>query len=304
MKKGVALLLSIFLLGIILVSGLAVADNHDNSSDTQDSEEDSNREDSESMEIESEIEVEIESGSDDENDSEEDSIEIEAEEEIEIGNSGARIRYKEKYEAEYSNGTKIKYEYEIRERRILNEQEKMRIIKERNRLRIHEGLNQSECPTNCSCSPQENVIKCKFNGSREMTIRAGNSGNVIVQIKNVNASTNVTLYKSEDGKVYGNFRNNETRRIILPDEAKERIELKLKERVRLHNENITLDENGTYRIEAEKRARLLLLFKIREEYRAEIDAETGEILKERKPWWGFLARDIREEMMNETGSSE
>ena len=201
----------------------------------------------------------------------------------------------------YQNGSA--YEYEIRERKMIGDKELEKILRERNELRIKNRLNQSECPLNCSC--EGSSMKCQFeNGSREMIIRAGQSGNQIIQVKNVNASTQVRLYRTEDGEVYGTFRNNETRKIILPDEARARIEAELRERIRLHNENITLDENGIYQIRAEKRARFLFLFPVNESIKYNIDAETGEVIKHKRVWWGFLARDIREEMMNETNSTE
>ena len=126
-----------------------------------------------------------------------------------------------------------------------------------------------------------------------MTVTAGRSGNIIFQVKGVNASTNVTLYKSE-GKVYGIFKNNKTRAInFLPDQVKEKIKNKIK--ARLENQTIELDENGIYQIQGRKKARLFFLFPVREKIRAQIDSETGEIIKIRNPWWGFLARDIVEE---------
>lgn len=84
----------------------------------------------------------------------------------------------------------------------------------KNRLQIY--LNATECPDNCTCAGS--TIKCWINGQREMTIVAGRSGNVIIQVKGINASTNVTLYKSE-GKLYGVFEGNETKRIMTPELA-------------------------------------------------------------------------------------
>lgn len=162
------------------------------------------------------------------------------------------------------------------------------IIKEQNQLRIHSG-NQS-CPPNCSCSGS--TTKCGFeNGSRIMTIYAGKSGNIIVQVKDINASTNVTLYKA-DGKVYGVFENNKTHEIILPDEVKDRIRNKTK--AHLENESITLDENGKYQIQAKKQAKLLWMFNVKEKSQFTVDAETGEITKSKNSWWGFLAKDVEE----------
>ena len=110
-----------------------------------------------------------------------------------------------------------------------------------------------------------------------MTVTAGRSGNIIFQVKGVNASTNVTLYKSE-GKVYGIFKNNKTRAInFLPDQVKEKIKNKIK--ARLENQTIELDENGIYQIQGRKKARLFFLFPVREKIRAQIDSETGEIIR-------------------------
>jgi hypothetical protein len=166
------------------------------------------------------------------------------------------------------------------------------IVRIKNRIRAYYA-NSSECPNNCTCSGS--TIKCFFgNGTRVMTIHAGNSGNVIVQVKNVNASTNVTLYKSDDGKVYGVFRNNETKVIILPDEVIEKLKERHQKRLQLENGSINLTEDGYYQVQTKKKARLFWLVPVREKFRAQVDAETGEIIKIRNPWWGFLARDNKE----------
>ena len=156
-----------------------------------------------------------------------------------------------------------------------------------NRIRAHNGTG--ECPNECTCAGS--TVKCWLNGQREMTVVAGNSGNVIVQVKGENASTNVTLYKSE-GKLYGEF-NNETKRIHDPEQIKEKI--RQRKQVRWEEHNITLDEDGYYRVQSKKKARLFLLIPVREKVRTQVDAETGEIIKIRNPWWGFLARDMKEE---------
>lgn len=165
------------------------------------------------------------------------------------------------------------------------------IIQSRNRIRAYYA-NSSECPDGCICSGSN--LKCQFeNGTRTMTVYAGNSGNVIVQVKNVNASTNVTLYK-ENEKMYGVFRNNETKEIILPDEALEKVRERNQKRLHLEGESISLTEEGYYQIQTKKKARLFLLIPVREQVKAQVNAETGEIVRIRNPWWGFLARDNRE----------
>ena len=170
-----------------------------------------------------------------------------------------------------------------------------KIIQARNKIRAN--AQAGECPDNCTCTGS--VMKCELeNGGRQMTITAGKSGNIIVQVKGVNMSTNVTLYKSE-GKVYGVFKNNQTRIIkIMPDEVKEKIRAKIK--AKLQDEEIELDEDGVYQVQAKKKARLFFILPVREKVKAQIHSETGEIIKIRNPWWGFLARDVEEELEQET----
>ena len=174
--------------------------------------------------------------------------------------------------------------------KILTKEQITRIIIARNRLRIQ--VQEGECPDECTCTGS--VTKCELeNGGRNMTIRAGKSGNLIVQVKEINMSTNVTLYKSE-GKIFGVFKNNETREInILPDHVQEKIRERIKSK--LQNQTIELDEEGIYRIQGKKKARLFFIFPVRERVRMQIDSETGQVIKVRNPWWGFLAKDIDEE---------
>ncbi len=168
-----------------------------------------------------------------------------------------------------------------------NLQNQIQHIKQ-NKNKIH-AFNGTDCPENCTCTGSS--TKCYLNGQREMTINAGKSGNIIVQVKGVNASTNVTLYKSE-GKLYGEF-GNETKRVLTPEQVQERV--RERKQVRWESHNITLDEDGYYRVQSKKKARLFLLIPVREKVRTQIDAETGEIIKVRNPWWGFLANDVKEE---------
>lgn len=153
--------------------------------------------------------------------------------------------------------------------------------------KINEARN-GECPENCTCTGS--TIKCTLQNGREMIIAAGNSGNIIFQVKNISASTSVTLYKTEEGKVYGVFKNNETKVVkMLPNQVRERI----RERItaRLQNENITLNEDGNYTYTADKQARLFFIFPVRVAVRAQIDSQTGEMGNVQTRWWAFLAKD-------------
>jgi len=161
-------------------------------------------------------------------------------------------------------------------------------IKEKNKFKF----NSTEVPANCTKTGSS--MKCYLNGSRIMTIYAGNSGNVIIQTKDINASTTVQLYKDENGTLYAVTKNNKTVEVnYLPDEVKDKVKEKIK--AKLHDKNMTIDENGDYEYEAEKEARFLGLFKIKEKMSWKIDAETGEVKNENAPWWGFLASDVEED---------
>jgi len=171
----------------------------------------------------------------------------------------------------------------------LNAAEIGEITREQNRIRTIAG--GGECPENCTCAGS--TTTCQLQNQRRITISAGKSGNTIMQVKEIDASTDVTLYKSDD-KMYGVFKNNETREIkVFPDEVQEKIRERIQER--LENQTMKLDEEGIYQIQAEKRARLFGFISVRARINAEIDSETGEVLRVRRPWWNFLAADEENE---------
>ena len=89
------------------------------------------------------------------------------------------------------NGQKIKIHA-----RGLNETQIRAILAEKNRLRLQ---NDSELPENCRRDGA--TLKCEINGTRTMTIRAGESGNTILQVRETNATTSVELYR-KDGELY------------------------------------------------------------------------------------------------------
>jgi len=178
------------------------------------------------------------------------------------------------------------------------------VTQEKNKLKIQtqtQDQNQTqtqECPVNCEC--MGSVTRCQLQEGREMTVRAGNSGNVIIQSKGVDAATNVELYQSE-GQIYGAFKNNQIRNInILPDEVKERIRARIN--ANIEGEIIELDEEGVYQVQVRKRANFLGLFPVRERVRMEINSETGEVIRVRTSWWGFLARDEIEQLIGGCGT--
>jgi predicted metal-binding protein len=163
-------------------------------------------------------------------------------------------------------------------------------IQERKKIHFEERTGQ-ECPEGCRC--QGVTTTCPLeDGGREMTVYA-RSGDIVFQTKGVRAVTTVALYH-HNGFVYGVFKNNVTKKILLPDEVKEKISARLQKKLDKHD--IELDEDGFYHVRAKKAARFLWLIPVKETVRFEIDAETGEMIKKRTSWWGFLAKDVEEEI--------
>ena len=174
------------------------------------------------------------------------------------------------------------------ERPHLTEEQKRELITEQNRLRFEDKAGFT-CPDNCTC--EGSTVKCLLpNGGRELTIYAGQSGNIIVQVQGENMTTNVTLYKANDGKIYAVNKNNDTKEVkLLPDQVKEKIREKLSRQ--LGNETISLDENGTYQYQGEDNAKLFAIFPVKVAVQAQLDSTTGQIVELKKPWWTFLASE-------------
>jgi hypothetical protein len=95
-----------------------------------------------------------------------------------------------------------------------------------------------------------------------------------------------------------NGRNAEIK--IMPDTASQTALARLRIKV-CSEENscsIELKEVGqgeqtklAYELRAEKRAKIFGLFQARMQVESQIDAENGEVIQEKRPWWSFLATD-------------
>lgn len=184
----------------------------------------------------------------------------------------------------------------------LNLTNRRQILKQR----LQDYLNLTECPNNCTCAGS--TIKCYTENGKVMTVIAGKSGNIIIQVKNINASTNITLIKNESG-LFAEINGQEIKIKQLPDEASEKALKRLRMRQCNETNNCSLElkelrqeikdkrtelRKLVYELQAERHARLLGLFRIKMQVKAQIDAETGEIMKIKKPWWAFLASEPQE----------
>jgi len=155
----------------------------------------------------------------------------------------------------------------------------------KNRIKVNATL--AECPEKCTCTGS--AVKCILaNGSREMTITAGKSGNTIIQIKGVNGSTNVTLYKA-DGKLYGVFKNNTKEVKMLPDQVLYKITEKTAKK--FEDEKIELTEDGDYKYQAKEKAKLFFIIPVKVPVDAGIDSGTGKIIRFKKAWWAVFTKE-------------
>jgi hypothetical protein len=91
---------------------------------------------------------------------------------------------------------------------------------------------------------------------------------------------------------------------VMPDTASETAleRLRLKTCSEENNCSIELKEVGkneemklAYELKTERNSRVFGMFKTKMNVRAQVDAETGELLKVKKPWWAFLASEPAEE---------
>ncbi|OYT36249.1 hypothetical protein B6U91_01655 [Candidatus Pacearchaeota archaeon ex4484_71] len=124
---------------------------------------------------------------------------------------------------------------------------------------------------------------------------------------------NVTLNETENGTFYiAKFSNGKNAFVkVMPDVAAERALERLRLKNCLEEEGCTIElkevaskrkeemsdsfSGAVYEIKRERSAKLFGILKRRMVVRAEVDAETGEVVKVKKAWWAFLASEPLEE---------
>jgi hypothetical protein len=135
-------------------------------------------------------------------------------------------------------------------------------------------------PSVSDCQPTTENFECIYiNGRCEKIPEIKINLNIMIENE-----TKLIIQLSNGGK---------TEIKIMPDTASERAigRLRLKVCNETNNCTIQLKEVGgkaVYEIQVQRHYRILGLFKVKAQNKAEVDAETGEI-KVKKPWWSFLA---------------
>ena len=103
----------------------------------------------------------------------------------------------------------------------------------------------------------------------------------------------------EGDKLMAKMSNGQNSEIkVMPDEANERALERLQLKDCGEDCSIELKEVGkgdetkmAYEVKAQKESRLFGMFKTDMTVEATVDAETGEVIESRKPWWAFLASE-------------
>ncbi|VVB79776.1 Uncharacterised protein [uncultured archaeon] len=117
----------------------------------------------------------------------------------------------------------------------------------------------------------------------------------------VESELNVTEEIDNENKtvVKAHFSNGKESEIkVMPETASARAIERLKLKVCSEENNCTIvlkevgqgnETRAMYLVSAEKDSKVIGLFNAKMHVEAEIDAETGNVTKENKPWWAFLA---------------
>ena len=230
----------------------------------------------------------------------------------------ASIRTSADVSASGSRGRAITaFGLEIESREILKKEakEKVRELKERVREEIKERL-ESE-------SESEGGIEYRVRGGERIKIilagkdSAGVLKKIRIHMKNVSVLTDLNLTSEGDVngtvKLHARIRNGSYSEVkVMPVTASEKalLALRLKRCNESNNCTIELKEVGigsikgrgestvkariAYEVEGEKHYKFLGIFKSKARVKAEIDAESGDVILTKKPWWASLSSEAEE----------
>lgn len=130
------------------------------------------------------------------------------------------------------------------------------------------------------------------------------NGELEINKKDKQARTMLNLTEDAELGLQARLSNGQNAQIkIMPETASEKALTRLRLKNCNESRNCTIelkevgDKNQTraaYEIKAEKTFRIFGLFKNQETISTEIDAETGDEIQTRRPWWSFLATESEE----------
>ena len=182
--------------------------------------------------------------------------------------------------------------------------------------------NESECPEGCKCRGA--VVSCRTETGKTLTIEAGRSGNIITitivkgedddeepEDEEEDVEANTTLEVEQESRlITGGTKlkvklsnGNKADIKVMPDVASETALERLRLKVCSSENNCSIElkevpvknqKKAAYEIQVERHFKILSLFEAKARVKAQVDAETGEIIIVKKPWWAFLAIEPEE----------
>ncbi len=141
---------------------------------------------------------------------------------------------------------------------------------------------------------------------KEVKVKSENGKELEIEVEGIKAKSKINLsseYDEVENKTslraeLSNGKNSSIK--IMPSTASQRAIERLQLKVCNPDEGcqIELKEVGeknqtraTYEVKAKKEGKFLGLFKTKIDVEAQVDAETGEIIKTKKAWWSFLVSE-------------
>ncbi len=180
---------------------------------------------------------------------------------------------------------------------------------EETELEVEDELEDEETPLLIQTRTQERVKAGDYTteDGKKLQIQEQTNNRIQLKADNVAAETALEMVQEQSGTAtklqvkLSNGRNAEVK--VMPSTAS----ATALERLRLHvcsaenNCTIELKEVGTgnqtraaYEVQVEKQSRFLGIFKTKMKVKAQVDAENGEVIQTKKPWWAFLASEAEE----------
>ena len=146
------------------------------------------------------------------------------------------------------------------------------------------------------------------NAGQEMKIQVQANNQIRLESGGIGANCECELKQEKiqnKTRLYAQFSNGKNTEIkIMPNTASERAleRLRLKVCSEENNCKIELKEVGkgeeaqfAYEMQIERHSRILGIFQKKMQVRAQIEAENGEVIQVKKPWWAFIASEPAEE---------
>jgi hypothetical protein len=135
----------------------------------------------------------------------------------------------------------------------------------------------------------------------QMRVQTGVGNELKLQSGNVEAKTTMAMTQEQTQtgtKLQVKLSNGLNAEVkVMPDTASETALARLRAKCE-GNCTIELKEVGTgsqvkaaYEVKTQKQSKVLGLFKAQMQVQAQVDAENGEVIQAKKPWWAFLATE-------------